>query len=1558
MAFKYRRRRGTNRPRQKKQSPRRLRCEQLEDRRLMAIVINEIHYNPADNTKLEEFIELYNTGPAAVDLSNWAFTDGVDYVFPAGTQIAAGDYVVIAQDPATMLAEFGVASLGPYTGGLNSDGEHLELRNALGEVIDEVDYDVDFPWPIAADGNGASMELINPALDNNLGSSWRPSFTPPMFPEPSDPPPGGGGGLGALAHRWSFNGNLLDSVGSADGTLVDPGGIASYSSGRLNLSANGSTHNSNQSPFTSGAYVDLPNGIISTLGADATFEWWGTVSTNRTWAEIYSFGRSSSGENQATGAFDQEYITLIPQSGASTLRIAHRDGGLQTESIVDRAGALTTGVEHHIVVTWDAANDVQRMYVNGTLVGSSALLIDLVDIEDVNNWLGRSQFPDPLFDGFYNEFRIYASALTQAEVSESFAAGPDAVFAGPVISSFASSSAEINVGQPVTLSWNVTGATSLSIDNGVGNVTGQSSIVVTPTETTTYRLTAVNGEGTTTRSITVTVNYPHASPGAQNLTYSVNAAPAIRQVNHTENPTSSSSVVVAAKVTDPDGVGSVVLQYQVVLPGQYLPARLPVPLDQLKADGNLRPTPNPAYFDDANWTDVAMLDNGLSGDATAGDWMFSVTLPPVAHRTLVRYRIVVTDALGKSATVPYEDDASLNFAYFVYNGVPEYRNNSNVVVGNAAAMASLPVYHFLTRAGDMEDVLAYSSADEIPQGLDARNAYNWSGTMVYNGQVYDNITYRLRGANGRYLTDGKRSMRFRFNDGNWFEPIDQYGEPYPEKWKTLTTGKGFDNRQTLTYSLNEAMTMMMSNLLGLPAAETHWFQFRVIDAASEAPNQYNGDFWGINFAIEDYDKRFLDAHGMEAGNLYKLVNQTNDALKQQDYQAPGAVSDGSDHDYIEQLLTRASTDIQYRVNLQKYFIFHALVEAVRHYDFWPTANKNMVYYFEPDYLPQNDNLGKLWLLLWDTDASWGPTWNEGKDVVYDALFENNSTAYKNSLLNPGYYNALRELRDLMWQPDQLRGMIEELVSAILPLEAADRARWQGAPASAGNYNGLGGAGIVSLSNLVEDMLKFAFTGGSWPGGTVGAGGRAAYLDGLLTASGEEALIPNKPTISYIGAAGMPADGLAFQTTAFADPQGAGSFGAVQWRIAEVTPVAAGLDPTRKFLDEWTAAWDSGAVTSPGTTVTPPASAVEAGQTYRARVRYQDNTGRWSHWSSAFEFVAGANASVPTLAITELHYNPAPYPGVTDPQELEFIEVLNTGAATVNMAGVKLATFATNPYTFAAGVTLAPGARIVVPKNPAVFQSVYGTGVNIALGGYGSANLSNGGETITLEAANGAVIQTIAYDDEAGWVTGPDGNGSSLEIINPAGNPSSPPNWRASAMTGGSPGWSGIAGPAGDYDNDTIVTGHDFLAWQRTLGSRTPALTGADGNGNLQVDGPDLGVWATGFNSGTEEAIAAAATAPEFGNWFLVNEAAAAATVAADSRSSSRVARSRFVPAPRAELVDAALADAPQESWPRRRAFFGHATKDVLDFARDSSGEASLASFRQRVWNELHSQGDL
>lgn len=78
------------------------------------VVINEIHYAPDVKTELVEFLELYNAGNSAVNLSGWQFTDGIAFTFPNGTTLAAGGYLVVAQNPTALQTKFGVASFGPW----------------------------------------------------------------------------------------------------------------------------------------------------------------------------------------------------------------------------------------------------------------------------------------------------------------------------------------------------------------------------------------------------------------------------------------------------------------------------------------------------------------------------------------------------------------------------------------------------------------------------------------------------------------------------------------------------------------------------------------------------------------------------------------------------------------------------------------------------------------------------------------------------------------------------------------------------------------------------------------------------------------------------------------------------------------------------------------------------------------------------------------------------------------------------------------------------------------------------------------------------------------------------------------------------------------------------------------------------------------------------------------------------------------------------------------------------------------------------------------------------
>ena len=62
------------------------------------VVINEIFYHAPDDIEDLEYVELHNSGDQAVDLGGWAFTRGMKFKFPPGTQIKAKGFLVLWPD--------------------------------------------------------------------------------------------------------------------------------------------------------------------------------------------------------------------------------------------------------------------------------------------------------------------------------------------------------------------------------------------------------------------------------------------------------------------------------------------------------------------------------------------------------------------------------------------------------------------------------------------------------------------------------------------------------------------------------------------------------------------------------------------------------------------------------------------------------------------------------------------------------------------------------------------------------------------------------------------------------------------------------------------------------------------------------------------------------------------------------------------------------------------------------------------------------------------------------------------------------------------------------------------------------------------------------------------------------------------------------------------------------------------------------------------------------------------------------------------------------------------
>lgn len=160
------------------------------------LVVNEIHYNPADAQGSDteyEFVELYNVGATAVNLAGFSLADGIGYTFPAGASIASGEHIVVAKTAATYAGK-GYQVFEWSTGDLSNGGETLNLTDSSGSLVDTVSYDDDgtLGWPTAPDGGGPSLSLLSPALDNNSAGSWAASvssggspgaanaFTPPQ----------------------------------------------------------------------------------------------------------------------------------------------------------------------------------------------------------------------------------------------------------------------------------------------------------------------------------------------------------------------------------------------------------------------------------------------------------------------------------------------------------------------------------------------------------------------------------------------------------------------------------------------------------------------------------------------------------------------------------------------------------------------------------------------------------------------------------------------------------------------------------------------------------------------------------------------------------------------------------------------------------------------------------------------------------------------------------------------------------------------------------------------------------------------------------------------------------------------------------------------------------------------------------------------------------------------------------------------------------------------------------------------------------------------------------
>ncbi len=147
------------------------------------IVINEIMYNSIGNDV--EFIELYNASQTTYNLQNWHILDDNDSHAPCylSGSLKPGEYLVIVSDLSLFKQKYPtVTNINPNafdTGGtgwsLGNGGDVVRLFDSNKTLYDIVAYSDGGDWPTSPDGNGPSLELLHPELDNSLPTSWDPS---------------------------------------------------------------------------------------------------------------------------------------------------------------------------------------------------------------------------------------------------------------------------------------------------------------------------------------------------------------------------------------------------------------------------------------------------------------------------------------------------------------------------------------------------------------------------------------------------------------------------------------------------------------------------------------------------------------------------------------------------------------------------------------------------------------------------------------------------------------------------------------------------------------------------------------------------------------------------------------------------------------------------------------------------------------------------------------------------------------------------------------------------------------------------------------------------------------------------------------------------------------------------------------------------------------------------------------------------------------------------------------------------------------------------------------
>ncbi len=248
--------------------------------------------------------------------------------------------------------------------------------------------------------------------------------------------------------------------------------------------------------------------------------------------------------------------------------------------------------------------------------------------------------------------------------------------------------------------------------------------------------------------------------------------------------------------------------------------------------------------------------------------------------------------------------------------------------------------------------------------------------------------------------------------------------------------------------------------------------------------------------------------------------------------------------------------------------------------------------------------------------------------------------------------------------------------------------------------------------------------------------------------------------------------------------------------------------------------------------------------FAARIRSVRTLGATSTvtWSGIIRnayLIGTVPASASNIVFSRIHYNPAPRTqaeidlGFIDGDQFEFLELMNVGATPTDLGNCRF-TVGLTGFTFPVLTLLAPGARTIIVKSVAGYNQRHPGHTDFISGSYAPAGLGDGGERLTLVAADGVtIIRDFVYADTPPWPPGADGLGAALVLSNPKATDASHANALNWTLSGGAEGvvdalvtssytaWkiaNGVTSDIQDADNDGLIPFLEYATGGRPTAS--------------------------------------------------------------------------------------------------------------------------------------------